>query len=178
MWHETCDEMPSSLLLKLIAICKNIKEWRHDSQITDTDAAHRLNTDTPGLSAVNFSENLDNIVSYFQQQYLAEGQHIPNISEKYEVYSYIKNNDTDPSGKSSLTKADSHQGAQLWYTGDDYNQEDINFEDYNGEYFVCYEDTEHFNLTTEPPPVIATTEATFIMNVHKEIKSLVCSRLI
>ena len=124
-WNENCDEMPSSLVLKLIAICKHIKEWLNDSQSQKPDAAHRLNNNTPGLSVVIFSENLDSLATYFQQQYLAEGLNTPDIAEKYEVSPYIKNSDSDPSGKSSLTKADSHNNSaqQVWYTADAFNRE-------------------------------------------------------
>ena len=118
-WHEYCDEMPSSLALKLIAICKNIKEWLNDSQSQNSDAANRLDNNTRGLSTVIFSNNLDRLVSYIQSIYLAEGTNIPDVSGKFDIPEYIRNSDSDPSGKSSLTKAASHNsGASdgVWYT--------------------------------------------------------------
>lgn len=177
-WNEHCGEMPSSLVLKLIAICKNIKEWLYDSQSKTSDAANRLDNNAPGLSAVIFSNNFDRLISYFSSTYLAEGTNIPDVSEMYDVSDTIKNSDSDPSEKSSLTKAASHNSSAsdgVWYTNDQYNQEfytaverqQNSYDDVDHHFYITFED--HPN---DPPPTLAVgdEEALFLKNVNEEIK--------
>ena len=98
----------------------------------------------------------------------------------------IKNSDSDPSGKSSLTKADSHNsGASdgVWYTQDQYNREfytavdrqEMTYDDCDEQIYLTYDTEENFDV--KPPPTLVVKEAMLIKNVQKEIEGLSVSEL-